>query len=304
MGSLGAAAGLTDADLSDDDLTDADLTDDLLAHRLATEAGELLLRLRAQATTQAPAEMTDAERAALKDQGDRASHEFLVAAIKMARPDDAILSEEGQAVAGERTAAPDQTATGARVATPNQTSAGRIWIIDPLDGTREFGEPPRDDWAVHVALVCDHQPVAGAVALPARGITLSTAAPLAAPHATDLGASEPSAPTIIASRSRPGPVPQALVSALGGQLVLMGSAGVKASEVILGHADIYAHSGGQYEWDSAAPIAVARAVGLHTSRLDGSPLRYNQPNPYLPDLLICRPQWAAQVIEIAAQVAE
>ena len=91
-----------------------------------------------------------------------------------------------------------------------------------------------------------------------------------------------------------------VAEALGAELVAMGSAGAKAMAVVLGHADIYAHSGGQYEWDSCAPVAVAKAAGLHVSRIDGSELRYNQPDPYLPDLLICRPELAAEVLRALA----
>jgi len=259
----------------------ASAEDHLLAHELAEEAGKLLMRLRASA----PVGLTAEQSVELKSQGDQASHEFLTKALQAARPDDAVLSEEGKN-------------DPARLTTP------RVWIVDPLDGTREFGEPPRDDWAVHVALVAQEQPIAGAVALPARGLTLSTASvdSIAPPQVASPEASANCKPRIIASRSRPGPIPQALMEELGGELMLLGSAGAKAMEVVLGKADIYAHTGGQYEWDSAAPAAVAQAAGLHTSRIDGSPLRYNQPNPYLPDLLICRPEWASKVIAIAAAI--
>ena len=169
----------------------------------------------------------------------------------------------------------------------------RVWIVDPLDGTREFGEPPRTDWAVHVALVIGGEPVAGAVALPARGLVLSTASPPRLPPGVER-------PRVVVSRTRPPASAQQLVNALDAELVPMGSAGAKAMAVVLGDADIYAHSGGQYEWDSAAPVAVAASAGLHVSRLDGSPLRYNQRDAWLPDLLICRPELAQPVLAALA----
>jgi 3'(2'), 5'-bisphosphate nucleotidase len=209
----------------------------------------------------------------LKAAGDQRSQAFLAAQLTEHFSADAVLSEE---------AADDQRRLGHE----------RVWIIDPLDGTREFSEPPRTDWAVHVALAVDGFPVVGAVALPAAGLTLSTAEP---PTVPDVG-SRP--PRILVSRTRPTEHAQLLAERLGGELVPMGSAGAKAMAVVRGEADIYAHSGGQYEWDSAAPVAVAAAAGLHVSRLDGGPLRYNQPNPWLPDLLICRPELAGAVLEL------
>jgi 3'(2'), 5'-bisphosphate nucleotidase len=190
-----------------------------------------------------------------------------MAALAADAPADAVLSEEGK----------DD---------PVRLGAERVWIVDPLDGTREYGEPPRTDWAVHVALVQDHRPIAGAVALPARGLTLATA------PAAPLAPRRPGPPRLVVSRTRPPREATLLAEALDGELVELGSAGAKAMAVVLGDVDVYAHSGGQYEWDSCAPVAVAAAAGLHTSRLDGSPLRYNQPDPYLPDLLICRPEYA------------
>jgi 3'(2'), 5'-bisphosphate nucleotidase len=173
-------------------------------------------------------------------------------------------------------------------------SASRVWIVDPLDGTREFGEPPRTDWAVHVALVEDGVPVAGAVALPALEETLGTSPPPPVATAVD------GPPRVVVSRTRPPAAALTLAEALGGVLVEMGSAGAKAMAVVRGEVDVYAHSGGQYEWDSCAPVAVAAAAGLHVSRIDGSALRYNNADPYLPDLLICRPEHAARSIEALA----
>ena len=190
-------------------------------------------------------------------------------------PPDRIVSEEG-APHRHRSGAPDE----------------RVWIIDPLDGTNEYGEPGRTDWAVHVALTIDGDPVAGAVALPALGTTLTSSPvpPMPPPM--------PERPRLVVSRSRPPAAATFLAKRLDAELVEMGSAGAKAMAVVRGEADAYVHSGGQYEWDSCAPVAVARAAGLHTSRLDGSPLVYNNPDPYLPDLVICRTELAEQVLEL------
>ncbi|HEX9994546.1 MAG TPA: 3'(2'),5'-bisphosphate nucleotidase CysQ [Acidimicrobiales bacterium] len=238
-----------------------DHSDHRLAATVAADAGRLLLELRARL------EAGELDPTAARAEGDRRSHELIMAALADARPGDAVLSEEGKL-------------------DPARLEAERVWIVDPLDGTREFGEPPRVDWAVHVALVVGGTPVAGAVALPALDVTLSTDPPPAAPPPLD------GPPRVVVSRTRPPAAALTLAQALGGELVEMGSAGAKAMAVLRGEADVYAHSGGQYEWDSAAPVAVAAAAGLHTSRIDGSPLRYNNADPYLPDLLICRPELA------------
>ncbi len=245
----------------------ADLEDHQLAATLATEAGGLLVDLRAELEARGVAANE------LKDEGDRRSHELLMRRLAEARPGDAVLSEEGK----------DDTA---------RLDASRVWIVDPLDGTREFGEPPRTDWAVHVALVEDGVPTAGAVALPALDTTLSTAAP------SSLLPAPVGRPRIICSRTRPGPAAEMLADELDGELIHMGSAGAKAMAVVRGEADVYAHTGGQYEWDSCAPVAVAAAAGLHATRLDGERLVYNREDPYLPDLLICRPELVEQVLQI------
>lgn len=253
--------------------------DHQLAWQLAQQAGRRLLALRASG--EVPPE-------ALRDAGDRLSHEYLAAELARLRPGDAVLSEEG---------ADDSARLAAR----------RVWIVDPLDGTREFGEPGRTDWAVHVALWQDGDLAAGAVALPAEDRVLSTwrpedrtgheghsAAPRGAadhpllPHAGKL--------RLVVSRSRPPAFVARLVVSLGAVEVPMGSAGAKAAAVITGQADAYVHSGGQYEWDSAAPVAVALAAGLHASRIDGSPLRYNQPDPTLPDIVICPAELAPRLL--------
>jgi 3'(2'), 5'-bisphosphate nucleotidase len=237
-----------------------DAADHELAAELATEAGRRLLEFQGTWT---------GDERDLGDAGDHLSNEYLMAQLRSRRPDDAILSEED-------------------VDSDARLSAVRVWIIDPLDGTREYRERGRDDWAVHVALCLDGHAVCGAVALPALGITLAT--PIVQPgrHAGKM--------TVVVSRSRPPVEAQVVADALGAELVELGSAGAKTMSVVLGHNDVYVHSGGQYEWDSAAPVAVAHAAGLHVSRIDGSEIVYNNTNPYLPDLLVCRAELAAQVL--------
>ena len=235
-----------------------------VAARLATEAGQLLLAVRE--------ELADATAADRKAAGDKRSHDYLMEALARERPDDAVLSEEG-------------------VDDPVRLSAQRVWIVDPLDGTREFSELGREDWAVHVALWQSGALVAGAVALPAQGVTLATPDPAPPPaHSGE--------PRIVVSRTRPPAVALQVRDQLNGTLVEMGSAGAKVAAVIQGLADVYVHAGGQYEWDSAAPVAVARAAGLHTSRIDGSPLEYNRADPLLPDLVVCRPEYADAVLAV------
>ena len=242
-------------------------TDHDVAARLATEAGALLLDVRA--------EFADASSDERKAAGDKRSHDFLMEALAAERPDDAVLSEEG-------------------VDDPVRLSATRVWIVDPLDGTREFSEAGRTDWAVHVALWESGELVAGAVALPAQGITLATPTVPAPP-------AQPGPPRIVVSRTRPPAIALEVKDALDGTLVEMGSAGAKVASVVQGLSDAYVHAGGQYEWDSAAPVAVARAAGLHTSRIDGSPLIYNQRDSKLPDLIVCRPELADAVLAVTAR---
>jgi 3'(2'), 5'-bisphosphate nucleotidase len=240
-----------------------------LAATLATEAGQLLVALRAELQGR------DAEPAMVRAEGDRRSNALLLERLAELDPGTPVLSEE----------APDDQA---------RVAADRVWIVDPLDGTREFGEPGRTDWAVHVAYVVGGAVAAAAVALPALDRTLSTVDAPIAPLEGSGG------PRFAVSRTRPPTFVTALAHELHGQLVPMGSAGAKAMAVVLGDADAYVHGGGQWEWDSAAPVGVALAAGLHASRLDGSPLRYNQVNPWLPDLVICRPELADQVLEAVA----
>ncbi len=238
------------------------MTDAELAAELAATAGRLLMALQDAGTH---------EGRALGDQGDAIANRYLIDALQTARPQDALLSEE------ERDS-------------PSRLGASRCWIIDPLDGTREYSEG-RSDWAVHVALVVDGVATLGAVALPGTNLVLRSDQPLA-----PVPANRPL--RMVVSRTRPAQEAVHVAVMLQGDLIPMGSAGAKAMAVVRGEADIYLHSGGQYEWDSCAPVAVAQAHGLHCSRIDGSPLVYNQADPYLPDLLICRPELAAQVLAL------
>ncbi len=236
-------------------------TDAQLAARLATEAGALLLQVRAElSAARAPSWQ-------IMDSGDVSSHHFLLDELKEARPDDAVLSEEG-------------------LEDPRRFHVDRVWIVDPLDGTNEFGEPGRHDWAVHVALWERGALTAGAVSLPVLDITFATDPPPVLPEVTR------GRPRLVTSRTRNPHSAVVIARALGCDAVRLGSAGAKAMAVVLGEADIYVHDGGMYQWDSAAPAAVALAAGLHASRIDGSPLVYNERDPWLPDFLICRQELA------------
>lgn len=242
------------------------MDDVALARFLAQEAGRILMDLRAAGTH---------EGKALGAQGDVLANAFLMEALAQHRPDDGVLSEE--------------TAD-----TPARLSKERVWIIDPLDGTREYGEG-RADWAVHVGLSVGGKAALGAVALPGLDLVLDSAAPPPLPPMAPV-------PRLLVSRSRPAREAVTVAEVLGGELVPMGSAGAKAMAVVRGEAEIYLHSGGQYEWDNCAPVAVAAGAGLHVSRIDGSPLVYNNADTWLPDLLICRPQWAQRVLEEVARI--
>jgi 3'(2'), 5'-bisphosphate nucleotidase len=248
--------------------------DAAFARWLAGRAGELLRDLRE--------ERGYADPGALRSEGDKIAHDLLLAELARWRAADEVLSEEGSRQ------------------DPARLAANRVWIVDPLDGTREFSEDSRADWAVHVALWSRHSArpcrlAAGAVALPAQHRVLGTDRPPAYPPLT------PSAATggplrIASSRTRPPEFLAALAADLGAELVPMGSAGAKVAAVIGGEVDAYVHAGGQYEWDSAAPVAVAVATGLHASRVDGSELEYNQANPLLPDLVVCRKDLAHRLL--------
>jgi 3'(2'), 5'-bisphosphate nucleotidase len=237
--------------------------DAALAAELAEQAGHLLVALRSGGEFSGKV---------LGQEGDRRANRLLVDALRERRPEDGLLSEESKD-------------------TPERLTKSRVWIVDPVDGTREYGEE-RPDWAVHVGLAIDGVAEVGAVALPGLdgGLVLRSdrPAPLQ-PHA--------GVPRMLVSRTRPAPEALTVAEALGCELVPMGSAGAKAMAVVRGQAEIYLHSGGQYEWDNCAPVAVARAHGLHCSRIDGSALTYNNRDTWLPDLLICRPEWAEPVLE-------
>jgi 3'(2'), 5'-bisphosphate nucleotidase len=244
----------------------ATYSDDELAARLATSAGDLLLRVRESGLV---------EGKALGALGDKVANAFLTQVIRELRPDDGMLSEE-------------------EVADPARLGKSRVWIIDPLDGTREYSEG-RTDWAVHVALAIDGSPAVSAVALPGLGVTLKSAEPVAI--------SASSGPLKIAvSRTRPPAEAEAVAKALRAELVPMGSAGAKTMAVVRGEVDAYLHAGGQYEWDSCAPVGVALAAGLHASRIDGSAARYNREDPYMPDLLVCRADISGQILEIIRNI--
>jgi 3'(2'), 5'-bisphosphate nucleotidase len=240
--------------------------DHALAAWLATTAGRRLLEVREGG-------LVGRE---LKDAGDRAAHELLVALLAQHRPADAVLSVEGTNDSADKAF---------------RLASHRVWIVDPLDGTREFSEPPRDDWAVHVALWEDGELTAGAVALPALGETFHTGQPPVVPPRTS------ARPRIAVSRTRPPAFVETLAVEMDAELVPMGSAGVKVISVVRNLTDAYVHAGGQYEWDNAAPVAVARSAGLFCSRVDGSELRYNQDDVSLPDLVVCRPELSDQILD-------
>jgi 3'(2'), 5'-bisphosphate nucleotidase len=236
------------------------MDDHQLAAWLAQRAGELLMPLRSGPLGGA----------SLGFVGDQAANAFLMSSLKMLRPDDQILSEES----------PDDTA---------RLTARRVWIIDPLDGTREYSAG-RSDWAVHVALSVDGVPAAGAVAQPDLGRTFDTG--------SVRGSAVPERrPVMLVSRTRPPAGADELAAALGAEIQPMGSAGAKAAAVIAGEADLYFHSGGQHEWDNCAPVAVALAAGLMACRIDGSAIRYNQGDVKVPDLLIAQPPIGRAALE-------
>ncbi len=231
------------------------------AARLAAAAGRMLVEFR---------ETSDLAGRALAERGDRLADDMILAELAALHPTDAVLSEESHDDLG-------------------RLEAERVWIIDPLDGSREYGEG-RDEWAVHVALVIDHDVAAAAVAIPALNEVSATIPPPTVP------ASSHERLRFVTSRTRPPAFLAVVARLLDAELIPMGSAGAKTMAVVRGEADAYVHAGGQYEWDSAAPVGVARAAGLHISRLDGSMLRYNSPDPWLPDQVVCRPELAQRLL--------
>jgi 3'(2'), 5'-bisphosphate nucleotidase len=232
-----------------------------VAEQAARAAGDVLVRLRDEGLTGRP----------LGDAGDAAAQQAILDVLGAERPDDVVFSEE---------AVDDRRRLG----------ADRVWIVDPLDGTREYGEPDRHDWAVHVALWARGELTAAAVALPALVQVFLTDPVPASPTPVD-------GPVRIAvSRTRPPAEADAVAAALDGELVPLGSAGYKTVAVARGEVDAYVHAGGMYQWDSAAPVAVALAAGLTACRLDGAPLVYNAPDPWLPDLVVCRPDLTQRVL--------
>ena len=249
-------------------MTDGLLDDAALARAIASDAGTLLMRLRAKAAIGGKA---------LGDEADRRANRLILDALHHARPADCVLSEES---------ADDLVRCGRE----------RVWIVDPLDGTREYVDG-RDDWAVHVALAIDGVAVVGAVAQPTIGRTFASdrPPPLAA-------AVQP--PRMVVSRTRAPSIAVAVAERTGAVLVPMGSAGAKAMAVVRGVAEIYLHIGGQHQWDSCAPVAVALAAGLHVSRIDGAPIRYNAPETWLPDLLICHREAATDLLEAIAAIGD
>jgi 3'(2'), 5'-bisphosphate nucleotidase len=236
------------------------MTDTDLAAHLAEVAGRILLQVRASGMF---------EGKSLGKAGDQTANQFLCHALRQQRPEDGLLSEEEKD-------------------NPDRLEKARVWIVDPVDGTREYGEE-RSDWAVHVGMAVDGAPAVGAVALPGLGVVLRSDEPGEIPAA-------PEKLRMVVSRTRPAREATGVAEAIGAELVPMGSAGAKAMAILRGHADIYLHSGGQYEWDSCAPAAVALGWGLHVSRMDGSALVYNQQDVYMPDLLICRKEHAEMVL--------
>lgn len=244
------------------------MTDAELAAHLASTAGKILVQVR---------ESGMFEGKSLGIAGDQTANQFLCHALRQQRPEDGLLSEESKD-------------------TEERLGKERVWIVDPVDGTREYGEA-RSDWAVHVALCVNGRPAVGAVALPDLDLVLRSDVPSELPTAAER-------PRMVVSRTRPAQEAMVVADALGADVIPMGSAGAKAMAVVRGEAEIYLHTGGQYEWDSAAPAAVATALGLHASRIDGSPLIYNQPDTYMPDLLVCRREYADTVLALVAKLKE
>jgi len=244
------------------------MDDHAVAAHLAGGAMQLLLEMRRRM------EADGVDPSEWGKPGDAEANRWLLAGLAELRPEDALLSEES----------PD---------TEHRLGRSRVWIIDPLDGTREFGEPPRTDWAVHVALSIDGVAAIGAVALPDGTVLQTGEPPRPVPTVPDRW-------RMLVSRSRPPALAEAVAAHLGAETVPCGSAGAKVATVLRGEAEFYLHAGGMRQWDSCAPVAVALAGGFHASRIDGSPLVYNGPEVNLPDLLVCRPEIARDILAAVA----
>lgn len=242
----------------------ADIDDATLALRLALGTGEILKGVRGVGLLRGQG---------LGKAGDAIAQDWIARALQLHRPEDSVLSEEAE---------DDRT----------RMDNDRVWIIDPLDGTREYAGG-RQDWAVHIALAINGKIEHAAVGMPDLGKVF---------HTADVRAvgGRPTNRLVISQNSVP-EVATFIAEDLGMELVRMGSCGAKTTSVILGDNDVYVHAGGQYEWDNAAPVGIAQAAGLFTSRLNGEKLQYNCDDPYLPDLLVCRPDAAERVLSSAAK---
>ena len=270
-----------------------------LARDVAQAAGQRLIALRRDF---GPVDAADRDQIrALRDAADRASHEFILSRLNAERPDDAVLSEEGH--------------DGLE-----RDTAHRVWIVDPLDGTSEFGQG-RADFAVHVALWQRDDSagpgtarlVAGCIDLPAQRVTYSSAdsgafASARADTDSDLTVHRPGAPVrVVVSRTRPPALaidPERLAAALevanieiGAVDVLrVGSVGAKVAELLGGRADLYLHDSGFYEWDVAAPLIVAEHYGLRACHLNGTTITFNHRPPWVKDLVVGKPELVAAVV--------
>lgn len=246
--------------LTSDDSDFDPANDHQLAAALAAKAGQALSELRERPHS------GGFDPWGLRDEGDRLAHNLLVELLGSHRPDDIVLSEEGRE---------DR----------RRLDADRTWIIDPLDGTHDYPFLDSIEWAVHVALVEEQRPTAAAVAVPGMDQVF----------ATDLGsAAEPmdrDQPLVISGRSN-AYLASEVAETIGGKLTACGSSGVKAMLVVSGAVDVYVHGSGLYEWDVCAPAAVAEALGMVVTDLEGDEIVYNKSQPIVRGLVISRPEFA------------
>ena len=243
--------------------------DHLLAANLAESAGRMLVDCRSGAAGQLLGGSS------LAHEGDQRAHLHLLTRLQEARPDDAVLSEEGADDA-------------------QRLDSSRLWVIDPLDGSRDYGFG-NDEWAVHVGLVEDGKIVAGAVALSALDLLFHTGEGEGPACAVD--ENNPNRrPVIVTARSRVNAEGMLLAHELGADVFACGSAGVKAMLVVNGTADAYVHASPLYEWDVCAPAAVAQSAGLHVSDAAGDPLVFNQARPVVNSFLVCRPELVDDIL--------